>query len=109
MGRFCGPVGFGISEQKETSPGVWEVVPNERKYYGDILVNNFRQENSGNLNDNIVISNKISIVADPYAREHFHLIKYVKWRGNAWKVVSVEERYPRLILSLGGIYVEQEQ
>lgn len=107
MGKFCGPVGFGISEQKETSPGVWEVVPNERKYYGDILANNFRQENSGNLNDNIVISNKISIVADPYARENFHLIKYVKWRGNAWKVTSVEERYPRLILSLGGIYVEQ--
>lgn len=103
MGKFYGAVGFGLSEQKETSPGVWEVVPVEKMFYGDILTNVFRNENSGTLNDNITVTNKISIVADPYAHNNFQHIKYVKWRGVAWKVISVEEQFPRLILTLGGV------
>lgn len=107
MSKFYGAVGFGLSEQKETSPGVWEVTPVTKNYYGDILNNNFRnQSNNNTINDDIVVTNRISIVADPYARNNFHEIKYVVWRGTKWKVTSVEEQYPRLILSLGGIYVD---
>lgn len=107
MSKFYGEVGFGLATQKETSPGVWEVIPVTRKYYGDILNNNFRnQNNNQTINDDIVITNRISIVADPYAHNNFNEIKYAVWRGTKWKVVSVEEQYPRLILSLGGVYVE---
>lgn len=110
MSKFYGAVGFGKAEQIETSPGVWEVVTVTKKFYGDVLVNNFRnQNNSSNLNDDIIITNRISIVADPYAHNHFHEIKYVEWKGTKWKVTSVEEQYPRLILTLGGVYVDEEQ
>lgn len=105
MSKFYGKVGFGLTEQKETAPGVWEVTPVEKNFYGDVLVNNFRHQNVETLNDNIVITNRISIVADPYAHNHFHEIQYIIWKGVKWKVVSVEEQYPRLILSLGGTYV----
>lgn len=107
MSKFYGKVGFGLSEQKQTSPGVWEVEPITRKYYGDILNNVFRnQANSNTTNDDIVVTNRISIVADPYAHSNFNEIKYVIWKGIKWKVISVEEQYPRLILSLGGTYVD---
>lgn len=107
MSKFYGEIGFGVAEQKETSPGVWEVETVSRRYYGDILNNIFRnQANSNTINDDIVITNRISIIADPYAHNNFHEIKYVVWKNHKWKVVSVEEQYPRLILSLGGIYVE---
>lgn len=109
MSKFYGAVGFGVSEQTETAPGVWEVKPIVKNFYGDVLVNNFRNQNNSNgINDDIIITNRISIVADPYTHNHFHEIKYVIWRNVKWKVVSVEEQYPRLILSLGGTYVDQE-
>jgi hypothetical protein len=105
MARFSGKVGYG--EPVESSPGVWNNAITERPYFGDVVRNsrNLNQPSDApQLNDNISVGNSISIVADAYAREHFHLIKYVEWSGSLWTVDSVEVRAPRLILSLGTVY-----
>lgn len=102
MARWAGKVGFETSV--ETEPGVWEEQINERKYYGDLNRNVRRLESSGNINDNVNISNEISFVADPYAKENFHAIRYVEFMGTKWKVSNIDVQFPRLILSLGGIY-----
>jgi hypothetical protein len=57
-----------------------------------------------NLNDNMNINNRISILADPFAYQNFHTIKYINWMGAKWKVGSVEVQSPRLILAIGGVY-----
>lgn len=102
MAKFYGPIGYG--ETSETSPGVWTETIVERFHSGDVL-KNYRKISAGeSINDNIDINNQISIVADPYALQHFHTIKYVKWMGAAWKVPSIEVQYPRLILTVGGVY-----
>ena len=82
MAKFYGTIGYGISE--ETTPGVWEDRIVERHYYGDLVRNTRRMQNSEHLNDNINISNEISIVADPYANENFHLMRYVTFMGTKW-------------------------
>lgn len=102
MAKFFGEIGYVTTE--ETNPGVWEEIPNARDYYGDVLSNYRRLESSGNLNDDININVKISIVADPYAIQHFHTMRYVKFEGAKWKITNVEPQYPRLILTLGGLY-----
>lgn len=107
MSKFYGSVGFGLPKEVETSPGVWELVTVEQTYYGDVLQNSFRQQNSGNVNDDTIITNRISILADPYAIQNFTEMKYVTWKNQKWKIASVEEQFPRLILNLGGLYVEQ--
>ena len=69
MNKWCGKIGFTYSGEIE--PGLWvenEIV--ERQYFGDIISNRWKRENSGGVNENINISNQISIVADPYARDH---------------------------------------
>ena len=100
--KFYGPVGYGITE--ETTPGVWTDRIVERNYSGDVI-KNYRKTSSGeSINDNIDVSNNISILSDPFAMNHFHTIKYVKWMGAAWKVSTVEVQYPRLILTIGGVY-----
>lgn len=106
MAKFCGVIGYG--EAKETYPGVWEESVTEKYYYGDILQFNRRTESSGNLNDDLNINNKISIVADPFVYQNFHMIKYVKWFGAKWKVTNAEIQFPRLILTIGGVYNEQQ-
>ena len=102
MAKFFGGVGYATTE--ETTPGVWEDKPTVRNYYGDVMSNYRRLESSGDLNDNININVKISIVADPYAIQHFHAIRYVEFEGAKWKVTNVEPQHPRLILTLGGLY-----
>ena len=54
--------------------------------------------------DDINISNEFSIVADAYANENFHNIKYVEYMGTKWKISTVTVQRPRLILSAGGVY-----
>lgn len=102
MTRWCGVIGY--AETLEIEPGVWSEEFTERKYYGDLLRNSRRLQGSQQINDDINISNQISILADPYAVQHFHAIRYAELFGTKWKVSSVEVQYPRLILELGGIY-----
>lgn len=102
MGKFCGNVGFVAA--KENAPGVWVEEITERKYYGDVNRYGSRWERGESINDNINVNNEISILADPYAYQHFSEIRYVEFMGANWKVNSIQVERPRLILSLGGLY-----
>ena len=103
MAKFCGMIGF--AETKEIRPGFWdEVITEKGPYFGDEVRNTRRLQSADQTNDNVNISNEISIVADPYANHNFHSIRYAEFMGTKWKVATVEARYPRLILTLGGVY-----
>lgn len=102
MPKFYGPIGY--VEDVVTGVDIHTNKPVERFYRGDIENNNRRLEKGEGVNDDVTIGNKISIVADPYAYEHFYSMRYVKLMGVAWKVTNVDVKYPRLILSLGGVY-----
>ena len=103
MAKFYGPVGYSVLA--ETRPGYWEDVIKEVKYYGDTLRNIVRWTSAqDSTNDDLNINNQISIVADQFANDHIHNMKYVRFMGANWKITSVEPRPPRLILTLGGVY-----
>ena len=79
-------------------------------YYGDVVRNSRRYESSSDkLNDNLNITNQFSIVADAYAYQNFHKMRYVEWMGAKWKITSVDAtNRPRLILEVGGVYNEEQ-
>lgn len=104
MSKFYGKIGYGVTE--ETRPGVHEEQITERSYYGDLIRNTRKLESSGNLNDNVNIANEISIVADQFAYDNFHSMRYVEFMNAKWKVSSVTVQPPRLILTIGGLYNE---
>lgn len=102
MAKWYGSIGY--AETVETEPGLWEEQITERQYYGDLIRNIRKLQTSGGVNDDINVANEISIVADPYANQNFHAMRYVDFMGAKWKITSVEVRYPRLILTMGGVY-----
>ena len=102
MANFYGCIGFAVTA--ETRPGVWEEEIQEKNYFGDVVRNTKRYQTGEGLNDDINIANEISIVADPFANENFHTMRYIEFMGTKWKINSVEVQYPRLILSIGGVY-----
>lgn len=104
MARFRGEVGYGDTVETPPDSGVWVDVMHEYPYYGDVIRNTRKAEPGESLNDDIVVTNSISIVADQYAFEHFFNIKYIRWMGTLWTVPNVEVKSPRLVLSLGSIY-----
>ena len=102
MAKWYGKIGY--ADNVEVEPGVWEDSIVEHSYYGDLNRNTRSLQNSGGINDNINLSNEISIVADPYASENFYKMRYVEFAGTKWKITNVEVKYPRLILFIGGVW-----
>ena len=102
MSKFYGKVGY--VDVIEVAPDVFDEEITERLYSGDVLRMSKSWQNSEHLNDNLQVNIQISIVGDPYAYNHFHTLRYVEWMGTLWKITSAEPQYPRIILTIGGVY-----
>lgn len=102
MAKFYGIIGF--IKTVETEPGIWEEETVERPYYGDLTRPIIRSQSSGGVNDDINISNTISVIADPFANDNFKYMKYVVLMGAKWRIKDAEIQYPRILLSVGGVY-----
>lgn len=108
--KYYGSVGYMVTEEKMVDgegTGVYVEQIVEHEYYGDVLKNTSGWQNGEHLNDDLKVNVRISIVADPFAFNHFSEIRYVNWMCQKWKVNSVEPAYPRLNLEVGGVYNEQ--
>ena len=104
MNKFYGLVGFEVPSNEPSAPGIWKAEIVKRHYYGDVNRNTSRRQSVKSPNDDLVLSNDISIVADAYAYENYQYIKFIEWNGAFWEVNSIEVQHPRLILSIGGVY-----
>ena len=102
MAKFYGNVGY--IKSVEIEPGIWDNKVTECPYFGDVIRNTSRFQSSGEVNDDITTNNNISILADPYANENFHYMRYVEFMGAKWKIINAEVKCPRIILTLGGVY-----
>lgn len=102
MAKFFGAIGFAVPV--EVKPGVYKDKITERTYSGDLLQYSSDNQSTDKLNDDINIANEISIIADPFANQNFRSMKYVEFMGSKWKIKKVKVNYPRLILTVGGVY-----
>lgn len=100
--KWSGKIGF--VETKETRPGVWENVTTERNFYGDVIRDIRKNQSSGQVNDDINISNRIRIVSNSFVRDNLSFMKYIEFMGAKWKITDVEVQYPRLVLTIGGLW-----
>lgn len=108
MTKFYGNIGY--AETVEVSPGYWEpmikTIPSSGEWtrYSSTF-----QLTADSTNDNKNVANELSIIAHPYLAEHFSDLRYVEHAGKKWKITAVNPQYPRLILTVGGLYHDGEQ
>ena len=102
MAKWYGKIGYAITV--ETEPGLWEEQIIESSYYGDVTTDRRKRQNSGGVNDDINLSNVISIIADPFANQNCSNMVYIEFMGAKWKITDIEVQFPRLILTIGGVY-----
>lgn len=106
--KFSGKIGFWEGDE-EVQPGIWRQKIIERSYLGE-LIKNYRNWQSGDKqNADMTLNNQISILSDLYLRQNYHSIRYILWNGVKWEVTGVELNYPRLQLSIGGMYHDAEK
>lgn len=104
--RYHGKIGF--TETKEVEECVWKQVITEKTYTGDMLGPGYKTENGEGINENYRLTNRISIIYDPYLSAHLHAIKYLELYGVKWEIKSATFNERRLILTLGGVYNAQQ-
>lgn len=97
---------IGYRELVNTEPGIWEEQIVEKDKKGDLLKIKNSLQSANQVNDNIKITNVITIVADPYASLNMDNMLYATVRGIKWKITDITVAYPRLELVLGGKYNE---
>lgn len=100
--KFYGNIGFVKTIEQEA--GMYHPYVSVKPYRGDVNRNIRRVKSGESINDDIVLNNEISIVADSFATENLGYMRYVEWLGQKWKIESAEIVYPRIILTLGGVY-----
>ena len=105
MAKFYGVIGYVVLT--ETKPGVFD----SSKLTGltslqqglklvelDIEISEMSYIAAFGRPDDINVANEISIVADPFAYQNFHSMRYVEFMGAKWKISKVEVLYPRTSL-----------
>lgn len=102
MAKYYGKIGFAISE--ETKPGVWTDRIIEKIYSGEIQNVYRRWEKSEYLNDDLRYNIELSMLCDSFVIENGHKIKYIVYAGSKWKANSINIEYPRVKITLGGLY-----
>lgn len=102
MARFYGNIGF--SKTQEAAPGTYIETITEKTYSGSITSSKFSWESGDGLNDDYSINKTISIIADGFARDNYGNARYAIVSGARWKVKRLDYTYPRLTLTLGGVY-----
>ena len=101
MGKLACKIGFGINTEIE--PDIWDDKIIERPYHGDIVRNARRFEQQTSLSGGVQFNNQYSIVGDSFLFEHLSDIRYIWYKNQRWTMV-VEEAYPRINVTLGGLY-----
>lgn len=102
MGKFRGRIGFVTPI--DIGDDIWEEAAVERIYRGDLNRESMSFSSTTNINDDLVVANEISIVADSYLLANSQYMKYIELEGVRWSIRKIEVRHPRLILTLGGVW-----
>lgn len=108
--RFYDSVGYSIQEEDPPESGIVVEKIVEHKYFGEVLKNGKRNESTSNLIDDISLDNEFSIIADKFARDNFHAMKYIVFYGTKWRISSADASSPpRIRIRVNGVYNGPEQ
>lgn len=101
--KYYGKVGFATTVTPEGDDVYGEEIETH-VYMGDVIRHTYNMQPGDKLTKDVQVNMQISILADEFAVNFMHLIRFAEWRGIKWQVTAVDPQYPRILLSLGGVY-----
>lgn len=104
MAKFVGKIGFVRDVETYPGSGIFVEEAKDKTYRGDILMNFNRWQDASKVNEDLTIDNKFSFVSDSFALRNIGDMRYMEYLGTKWKIKSVEINYPRINITVGGLY-----
>jgi len=101
MNKWSGKIGF--SKTIETAPSVYRETYEEKSYRGDFIKRSLKWTGQ-KVNEDISINNQLSVLCNSYLTENMALIRYVTINNTKWKVTDITPDWPRVTLTLGGVF-----
>lgn len=107
--RYSGRIGFKITAPREPGSDIYVPTIVWKKYKGNVprTMSKWVDSTAG-ANDNIDMSNTISIVADAFLSHNYCSIFAVEFAGEFWDVKNIQINPPRLEMTIGGVYTGDE-
>lgn len=103
MAKYSGNVGFIIPTNDGF--GSWKDMLVEKRMRGDLIrLRNDVVADSTKVNDNLVLSATVSLVANKFLHENFQHLIFITYMGVKWKVSNVRIEGVRWIVTTGGVY-----
>ena len=102
-------VDVGFQHFRETTHSVYrddQVVRSYPAFVNRVMVRPVVQDDSSV--EDVQLSNQVSFLTDWYSTKYIDNIRFVKWRGNRFRVRSVTWQYPRIVLEIGAPYPNDE-
>jgi len=102
-------VDVGFQHFRETAHSVYrddQVVRSYPAFVNRVMVRPVVQDDSSV--EDVQLSNQVSFLTDWYSTKYIDNIRFVKWRGNRFRVRSVTWQYPRIVLDIGAPYPNDE-
>jgi len=102
-------VDVGFQHFRETAHSVYrddQVVRSYPAFVNRVMVRPVVQDDSSV--EDVQLSNQVSFLTDWYSTKYIDNIRFVKWRGNRFRVRSVTWQYPRIVLEIGAPYPNDE-
>lgn len=97
---------IGFVKTIEIEPGVWENQSYERSYVCRVLSNSYKWSREEKITEDLSLSNRFSVVCDATLQKDCGYMKYIVYLGNKWTVNTIKMNFPRLEISVGGLYNE---
>lgn len=100
--KFYGNIGFAVTQ--DMGDDVWKEIITDKKYAGDVFRLQRNRDSGEHINDGLRINTQISVLMDPWFHDHLSGLRYVDFCGSKWIAESVDVNYPRVNITLGGLY-----
>lgn len=104
MTKWHGIIGFNMTIEDPEGSGIWRSHITEKHYSGQQESLRKKWETSSHVNDDININCQLSVIADPFLYQNIGFARYAEIMGTKWKITEIENQYPRMNLTLGGVY-----
>lgn len=107
--KWHGHIGFSITAETPPGSGVYRSSITERSYHGEVYRDSRRWAKAEGLNDDLLISNQISLVSDVFALENLPHMRYITMYKQKWCITDIEVNYPRIVITMGGLYHDETE
>lgn len=105
MAKWSGRIAYKTEEPVEIEPGIYEYSSVEYKAKGTIdPVRVVNQNDSKSPNTNMVLNNRIVIVANAFSLKNIHNMLYATIQGVKWRISSATVVGNKIQLNLSEVY-----